>query len=390
MLKKFTVGNFLSFHHHQTFTMSSASTQRTIQTPHGTVNQFSAIFGENKENLFKAIEYAKTICISGTGNALSILYSPAHPSNKETPSSFDFEICVGENIYSIGFEIDTTRNEIVEQWLIDIAKGKKEILYYINTITGNYTYKEDLFSEEEFLSIVKTKETHFLIISDTSNVIISPDNNVTRDSIFSSIVHWFSSLTIINDVSSLINTAISVLPLSYNLYEIANVFEGKITRLSDDKRKHLQETTKDEISDNLITVYDNSLCFRIKTLDKTIWYEAILEEKNNEYLHILAVLLTKNEYSSSLIHDINTYLSPTLTKSLVNMLFLIAELKNIQCMITTEETSLLDTNFLKKNEIWFVTSGEFLASRLISYDCFFFDKDKDIASAYRNGEFKSI
>ncbi len=71
-------------------------------------------------------------------------------------------------------------------------------------------------------------------------------------------------------------------------------------------------------------------------------------------------------------------------------MFRIMELKNIQCIITTEETSLLQTRILKKNEMWFITSNESHASHLISYDCFFFEQEIDIEEAYLSGEFDSL
>lgn len=390
MLKKFTVGNFLSFHHHQTFTMSSANPLRVVRTPHSSLNQFSAIFGKNKENLLKAISYASQTIMRGTDIAQSSLYSPAQPSNIDTPSSFDFEIIVGENIYSIGFEIDTTHNMIVEQWLIDIAKGKKEILYYINTVTGNYTYKEDLFSEKEFTSIINNKETHSFLISDVIHKNIPLEQNDMRNAIFEPILNWFSRITIIDDLSSHISEETVMGPLIFNLYEISLIFGGKISPVLDSVVLELERISKNEPSENIILVHNNTLYMRFKPLDKPIWFSPILVEQNNEFNHLLFVLLSLEKHHTLMIHDIEKYLPTPLSQLFARTLFLILHLKEIQCIITTEETALLDLNLLKKNEIWFVSTGEFDASRLISYDCFFFEDDKDIALAYKNGEFATI
>ena len=137
-------------------------------------------------------------------------------------------------------------------------------------------------------------------------------------------------------------------------------------------------------------LHEGVLYLRINLLEKNIWYESILGNVTNEFLHLLFLLLSLKEHTPLLIHNVEKHLSPRLTQLFVKTFFLISELKNVQCIITSEETSLLNTNILKKNEMWFVTSSELGASRLISYDCFFFEKDKDIEKAYLNGEFASF
>jgi len=386
MLKKFTVGNFLSFHHHQSFTMSSTGSQRVVETPHGAINQFSALFGQHKADLCKAIKYASNIITNGTPPTQPTSFS----NNKQDRASFDFEIYVDQGIYSIGFEIDTTNNEIIEQWMIDIAKGKKEILYYINTSTENYTYKKELFDEKEFASILNKKDTHSLIISDVVHNSSQYHNNNDRSALFGLLFQWFSQIIVLDNLSSFVTQKPTILPLSYNMYELASIFEGNITPLSYEKRIQLEEIIEGDDAENLVTIHNNSLCLRITTLDNSIWYEAILDTQNDTYLQLLYVLLTTNDFPPLIIEDVEKDLNPALTYSLVKTMFRIMELKNIQCIITTEETSLLQTRILKKNEIWFITSNESHASHLISYDCFFFEQEIDIEEAYLSGEFDSL
>ena len=386
MLKKFTVGNFLSFHHHQSFTMSSTGSQRVVETPHGAINQFSALFGQHKADLCKAIKYASNVITNGTPQTQPTSFS----NNKENRASFDFEISVGQEIYSIGFEIDTTNSEIIEQWMIDIAKEKKEILYYINTITENYTYKKELFDEKEFASILNNKDTHSLIISDVVRSSSSYYNNNERSALFGLLFQWFTQIIVLDDLSSFVTQKPTIFPLSYNMYELASIFNGNITPLSYEKRIQLEKITKNDGSENLVTIHNNSLCLRITTLDDSIWYEAILDTQNDTYLQLLIVLLTTNDVAPLIIEDVEKGLNPALTYSLVKTMFRIMELKNIQCIITTEETSLLQTRILKKNEMWFITSNESHASHLISYDCFFFEQEINIEEAYLSGEFDSL
>jgi hypothetical protein len=274
--------------------------------------------------------------------------------------------------------------------MIDIAKGKKEILYYINTHTENYTYKKELFDEKEFASILDKKDTHSLIISDVVHSSPLYYNNNERSALFGSLFQWFSQIIILDDISSFVAQKPTILPLSYNMYELASIFNGNLTPLSYDKRIQLEEIAEGEGSENLVTIHNNSLCLRITTLDDSIWYEALREKQHDAYLQLLSVLLTTNDVAPLIIEDVEKDLNPALTYSLVKIMFRIMELKNIQCIITTEETSLLQTRILKKNEMWFITSNESHASHLISYDCFFFEQEIDIEEAYLSGEFDSL
>lgn len=390
MLKKFTVGNFLSFYHHQSFTLSSAGFVRVVHTPHCSVNQFSALFGKNKEHLLEAINFASQRILFGLDNSLPPMHFQSHQIHEHTLSSFDFEISVGESLYSIGFEIDTTNNKIVEQWLIDIEKGKKEILYYIHTTTGNYTYKEGFFSLEEFTSIVNNKDTNSSIISSVMKNTSAFENNEERSYIFKNILNWFKHITIIHGPALDKKEGTYTLPLHHNLFEVSLIFDGNIKQLPEANVLQLEKLIKKETQENIIIFHNSSLYMRFKPIDRAVWFEPIYDTTNREFAFLIFLLLTKSKSSLLLINNLEKLLSPPLTHQCIKKLFSISELKSLQCIITSEENSLLDLNLLKKNEIWFISAGEYNASRLISYDCFFFEEDKDIALAYKNGEFDSF
>ncbi|NCB02602.1 MAG: hypothetical protein EOM67_10605 [Spirochaetia bacterium] len=377
MFKKFTVGNFLSFHHHQSFTMASESSKRVNNVSNYSINQFSAIFGEHKEDFFTAIKYAKTIFLEGTQSTSPPFCSSAQISNKEIPSSFDFEIYLNGATYSIGFEVDTTSNEIVEQWLLQIDKGKKEILYYYNRITGNHTYKEDLFSNEEFSTIVEKKGLHTLLVSEFA----------IKKVLFSSIMNWFSTLVVIPNISSYQHKTKTIIKLEDNNQTILKIFEGLFRPVIEGKFSQLEKLLEAEPTVNVAYLHENLFYMRLFNGNETVWFEICCKNYSKEISSLLFLLLSMEEGIPVFVNIVENILAPSLLTQFITYFFSIGQNKEVQLVIGTEETTLLNTNFLKKNEMWFVTQGDLLASRLISYDCFFFEEGKDIAAAYKAGEF---
>ena len=387
MLKKFTVGNFLSFHHHQSFTMTSGDNSRIVHTPNYSLNQFSAVYGENRKDLFAAIEYARNMFVDYKAIPKRAMYSKALMSNEQISSSFDFEIFIEGNTYSVGFEIDTEKAKIAEQWLLQIDKGKKEILFYWNIHTGNFTYSEDLFNEAEFNSIVESKESDSLIISNWNSYESSEDAKNARTTLFESIIYWFSSLSIlINNNSELVkNNTIRV-----DLQGIAVPFrsilnEGSFKKISNSVNI-LDSLVNDKKIPNAICYVDGSIYVK----EANEWFLLSFKESSPTFYSILFIILTMRQEIPLFIEDIEKGLSRGQLLKLITIYFNVLSSKNLQLVIGTQEVSLLDISLLKKSEMWFITSGEFSASRLISYDCFFFDETKDIAKAYLDGEFSAL
>ncbi len=386
MLKKFTVGNFLSFHHHQSFTMTSSDNHRVIHTLESSLNQFSAVYGENKKDIFTAIEYARNVFINHTAIPKGNMYSKALLSNEQAPSSFDFEIFIEGKMYSVGFEINTTNKKIAEQWLLQIDKGKKEILYYWNLYTGNFTYSDALFSDSEFNSIVESNDADSLIISKWSSLELFENANNTRTSLFNSIIGWFSSLSIIEYKSSLEKNCRIQNSVQVSLDYFRSILKEASFKRVLNSEKNFDALVNDNEIPHVLCYWDGTLYVR----ESKEWYQISFTKGSPSFYSILFIILTMSEKSPLFINDIEKDLSPSQLLEIIRIYFRIVSTQKLQLVIGTQEISLLDISLLKKSEMWFITSGEYSASRLISYDCFFFDETKDIAKAYLDGEFSTL
>ena len=136
--------------------------------------------------------------------------------------------------------------------------------------------------------------------------------------------------------------------------------------------------------DNLIS---ETLQFSHKASSSTF---GIDEESDGttRLMDLMTVLLDKRDEAVYVIDEIDRCLHPQLTTRFVMDFLYLAGRRNIQLIVTTHESSLLDFEILRKDEIWFVNKEDG-ASQLYPLEDFSERFDKKIEYAYKNGEYKA-
>ena len=106
-------------------------------------------------------------------------------------------------------------------------------------------------------------------------------------------------------------------------------------------------------------------------------------------LDLLEVLLTGEE-KTYVIDELDRCLHPSLTYKFVDTFLQLAAKRNIQLIVTTHESRLLDFDLLRRDEIWFVNkrkSGESDIYSLEEYNARF---DQKIDKAYLEGRYGGV
>ena len=101
------------------------------------------------------------------------------------------------------------------------------------------------------------------------------------------------------------------------------------------------------------------------------------------------VSLTKSD-KTYLIDEIDRSLHPELTQKLLEVFFNNTQNIESQLIVTTHESSLLDLNLLRRDEIWFVEKDLDGASNMYSLEQFKPRHDKEVRKSYLQGRFGAI
>lgn len=107
-------------------------------------------------------------------------------------------------------------------------------------------------------------------------------------------------------------------------------------------------------------------------------------------LELIDILLSDNKVF--IIDEIDRSLHPSLTIRFVTTFLELLKEKNIQLIITTHESRLLDYKVLRRDEIWFTEKKEDCSTKLYSLEQFKDDArfDRKIDKAYLDGRYGAI
>ena len=181
-----------------------------------------------------------------------------------------------------------------------------------------------------------------------------------------------------------------------------NNINGKSTRIGISKMAFSSDNyflaTKNDKMPNILFIWDlnqMNLQFVLIQLNEVVYFEwaknenvlfNIFEESDGtvRILDLLEVLLS-GDGKTYVIDELDRCLHPSLTYRFVDTFLQLAARKNIQLIVTTHESRLLDFDLLRRDEIWFVNkrkSGESDIYSLEEYNARF---DQKIDKAYSVG-----
>ena len=453
MLIRFIVSNFLSFNKRQEFSMISGKRIRShkdhvIDDKKIKILKFTEVFGANaagKSNLVESMEFARQTILSRLPYNHSRKYCRINEENREIPSLFEFEIKIGLKYYAYGFKVILSKSSIVEEWLYQIDPKKDVKPIYTRDIREKQFEPGQGLSKDLHDFLTKHGDS---IKSDDQKLFLTEINRYNTDFFQANecswelrdVYYWFVNSLDINypnrpigsqsyfmvdkDIES-INNIISSFGLGIiefqrkttTLEEISHIIPGglfpKIFEDVSDKyeQKLTHNNSEEKLKKNLSSMFIRiNKEFFIMTIDpktsqpsfQKIQFKHIAEGSMFDWseesdgtirmLDLLEVLFAaKNETQDKIfvIDEINRSLHPQLTYKLIEN-FLKTAKNNIQLIVTTHESHLLDLKMLRRDEIWFIDKNQLGESSIYSLDAFSVRFDKHIGKAYFDGRYGGI
>lgn len=448
MLIRFNVKNYLSFAEREDgrseeFSMIAGKVRnkKTHVFDNGKIKllKFAAIYGANaagKSNLVKAIDFMQHIITTGSFKRHTDKYCKIDEANKDKESYFELEIMLGEKYYAYGFEAILSQSKFISEWLIELTSDNREkLIFSRDIIKGKFDFGDEL--KEKGL-IDKLEVYAEDIQEDDSILFLSLMNKNKRTlykqyekaAIFQDIYMWIMKDLDINypnrpisDYSYMLNNEkveevcriISAFGTGITGFKMVDVSPDKVLgnipkQIREDmlydiesKRSELRSGKKLEAVGMVMRSARDFFVLRIdregditcKTINFSHGKEDILfniSEESDGTLRILDLLevLLSGEGKTYVIDELDRCLHPSLTYKFVDSFLKLAVKRNIQLIVTTHESRLMDFDLLRRDEIWFVNkrkSGESNIYSLEEYNARF---DQKIDKAYLEGRYGGV
>jgi len=430
MLKRFFIENFSSFRDKNCLDLTAGKSdlkQNHIQSfKNVKVLKNAIVYGANasgKSNLIKALDYAKEIILKDLDDVDT--YKKHFRLNEENINKetvFEFELEIDDRFFSYGFNLLLNKKEITEEWLYEIGvKTPKRIFERKeNNIELGMTLKKSKNSDRfKIYAEDMENQKNRLFLSELSNKKLSFD----EIRIINSIYKWFDEKLIILYPSSefgakhLIHKDKS---LSEDFLKYLKIFDTGIESISSinenfEEIKDIPNQIKKEIqndlsndensiivingfNDNLYTISiskDEKSEIVVEKLgllhneDKKEIFELKDESDGTRRLFDLIPLIQKfSDDYTIIIDEFDRSLHPNLTREFFKLFYSLS--KKAQLIVTTHESTLLDLNLTRKDEIFLVEKDLKGASTIFPLNKFAIRCDKKIDRAYLLGRYGAV
>ncbi len=446
MLIRFNVKNFLSFNETENgkseeFSMIAGKVRSKSERVYDDGNikllKLATIFGANasgKSNFVKAIDFMKYIVIFGLPKIYSDTYCKIDLDNQNKASYFELEIKLADKYYSYGFEIVLSRGTIMSEWLFEINKNEEKLIFSRDIDKGfdfgeeikksnGYphlrVYSEDIKDDNSILFLSIMNQNKSRLYSNFSDLdifksiyewiglnlkIVYPNNSVSAylpilrlnkiEEIGKILSALGTGIKNIKKINVKLDSVLKDLPNDLKREILADIEGAKITISSNKNIDNLAFTLRNRNNFYIIMV-DNNLNVNCETIkfsheNKDVLFNISEESDGTVRIIDLVEILLSEENITYVIDELDRCLHPSLSYKFINEFANIAKKKNIQLIVTTHESRLLDFDLLRRDEIWFVDKNFDGASRLYSLDEYNERFDKKIDKSYLDGRYGAV
>lgn len=453
MLIRFNIKNFLSFNKSEDessieFSMIAGRTIRKSEHVYNDSNikllKLATIYGANasgKSNFVKALNFFRETIINKLPKGSTEMYCKLDDNNKEKPSYFEVEVKVNDKYYAYGFEVILSRSEFISEWLVELdPKGNEKVLFSRDIINGTYE-----FGFGELNELISARlDVYASDIQDDSSILFLKVMNQNKKSFYDGDVN--SSVISLSDIYKWIGDDLDInfpdrpisnysyLDKAENVEEICDIISAFGTGI---KGYKMVEVDLDKIMDNFSEPLKNRIRSDIEEcrtiirqtnhknnghknpalimrsnddffiIDITADYEKcrtiqFKHEKNDVFFNLdeesdgtirildLIEVLISNEGKTFIIDELDRCLHPMLSYKFIEYFLEVVEEKNIQLIVTTHESRLLDFDLLRRDEVWFIDKNEQGESQMYSLEIYNDRFDKKIDKAYLDGRYGGV
>ncbi|QJB45490.1 AAA family ATPase [Dolichospermum flos-aquae] len=422
MLVEFSVGNYRSIQEKQTLSMVAADNEtmldsNTFPVPNNDDLRLvtsAAIYGPNasgKSNLLKAMQVLKNLVIKSAsrmqiGDKLPVEPFRLNSESAKKPSSFEV-IFIHEKIrYEYGVSLN--RERVFEEWLIAYRNEVQENWFSREYLPDNPTFEPNEGYKWSFGKGLKGEKKRIQRFVRSNSLFIShaaQNNHPQLTEVFDffqdelKIILHIDTPFIVDDTNNegyynymvkLLNEAdIGIADLKIEIIpETLN--DDMIHRIQQEMQKLGINAISKDIPDfgrlDIITVH------KMNDSDKTVEFEIDEESDGTKRLFEIAGywLYVLQNGEILIIDEIDRSLHPVLSKALIKM-FNNPEINknNAQLIFTTHDTTLLDGEIFRPDQIWF-TEKDNSMTKLYSLFDFRPREDESLQKGYLLGRYGAI
>ena len=436
MLIRFAVENFMSFKDMAEFSMSAGKVikhgDHVVIQRGKRILKGSFLFGANaagKSNLVYALDFASDIVKKGI-NSVSCdkKYFRIDPEYRVKPGVFQFDISSNDHFYSYGFAISYATATIEEEWLYQIDDTETCVfLRHKSEDNQSVVVDSDIpFSGERFKvyseDITTPKMNQTLFLSDV--VLRSPDDEPEYKA-FRDVVDWFNKLIIIfpDSTYSGIMRLLDDDNRRTQLSEVLEYFDTGIVSVSKQEdaiekmfsgfpgkdfeafKAKLIEDLKDE-EENLrgLVPYNDSLV-EVRYSDGSLYASRVSTNHGNEndlfefsdesdgtrrLFDLIPIFQAALRGQTIIVDELDRSLHTKATQEFIRYFYEVTEGVSAQLIVTTQDSNIMDLDFVRQDEIWFVERQADHSSKLYSLNQFKARFDKKVEKDYLLGRYGAI
>lgn len=413
MLIEFNVTNYRSIKENQKLSMVAAKDTSHPENcmPSGIpatpqIVRTAVLYGPNasgKSNLISALAFMRSMVETSAvgireGQTLNISPFRFDPKKTNQPSEFEVTFIENDARYQYGFALNTSR--VIKEWLLVYIKGKAQRWF-----ERDYDHKKD--KDQWYLGshLIGGKKQHQLWSESTrSNALfLSTAVNLNSEQL-RPIFNWFVNKLVIIGSNS------QPLPF-YTMEQIKNGIDKahiiQFLQAADlgitdvevklQKGHHVQLRFESGLaaieSKQEADIPSATLFHQGKTKDHSVGFDLNDESHGTQRLFAYAgPLLDILRIGKVLVVDeLDGSLHPKMVRFLVNLIQNThLNQNNAQLIFTTHNTSLLDTDFFRRDQIWFMEKDNEQASQLYPLTDFSPRKGEALEKGYLVGRYGAL
>lgn len=443
MLVRLHITNFLSFKEEAEFCMIADPSLKQHDNHKINVGanrvdllKSSIIYGANgagKSNLVQALLFFKHIVNNGKVSK-EVSTQKYRFGGTEDPMTLEVEIAIAQSFYTYGIQF--TDNLVVGEWLYLTSNIKRPIKIYNRTydeaknqptidFDANYLFENTSDKEsDKYALLISLMEENLLL----NNELLLTKNQNFKSSHLENVLNWFmDSLTIISPNSKAVtvaklfeeyphiklkseelirslNTGIdtfSIVRKDLDEYVLNSEFADPeiLTNLKEDlDRDSGNNTIAMKFKDKLILIdrEDNRYVIKEIVTNRTIGgknYQFNLSDESDGTQRIIDLIPMIDSVISYpkvfVVDEMDRSLHPNLIYNFIKKVM--SETTQGQLIFTTHESSLLNCDLFRTDEIWFVEkNSENQSTEIYSLNEFKPRLDMNLEKGYLNGRFGAI
>ena len=402
----FSVKNFRSIKNEVILEFNASSDKEhpnfITETKYCNILNAAAVYGLNasgKSNLVRAMQLFSILLNLSVRNEtlLSQLIVPFAFDNQSTEMASEFNInFISENVrYEYGFSAD--RQQIYSEWLFAYPNKKAQLLFTREWQNNKYEYKFGLN--------YKGDKKRLEEITKNTALFLSVSQSFDKQETASIIKNWFAKFFIENlHLSGNIEIGKS---RTIDFIQRGLVTHNEVIQFlteSDLSIVHF-DIKEDETSDEQLPVALKEFISKNQIKKQPIVltehhvnnsaYQLTLNDESSGTQQMfnfaaLVVMVLKNG-GELVIDELNNFLHPLLVKHIVGLFGnLETNPQRAQLIFTTHETSIMTTDFLRRDQIWFCDKSKEQSTMLYSAQEFSPRKTDNLEKAYLAGRYGAI